>query len=110
MFSTRIFYHEGTVPIGGSVSPGAPMDAEPQDEDSIPMALHQEGHHEQPPPHPEPHPEPEPEPHPEPQLQPQPQLRRSARIKAKNKPQDAVLPKVKTLAKSTSRKRAIRKK
>ena len=68
------------------------------------MALHEEGsqeEHEQPP-----QPEPQFEPRPEPQ--PEPQLRRSARIKAKK--QDAVPPKVKTLAKSTSRKRAVRKK
>ena len=111
MFTTRIFYDENRVSSldGESVSPETAIDIEPQDEDSILMASHQEGpqeEHEQPPPHPEHHPEPQPQP--EPQSQPQP--RRSARIQAKNKPQDAVPPKVKTPAKSTSRKRAVRKK
>jgi len=80
-------------------SPEVPIKIEPQDEDSILIAWHQEGiqdeneqpEHEQPPPQP----------------QPQPEPRRSARIKAM---QDAVPPKVKTPAKSTGRKRAVRKK
>ena len=82
------------------VSPVPSIKFEPQDEDSILMDLHQEGEQdqhehyeqEQPPAHP--------------QLEP----RRSARIKAMNKRQDAVPPKVKTPAKSTGRKRAARKK
>ena len=109
MFTTRAFYIESRV-SSLAVSPEIPLndqpqDIEPQDEDSVMMALHEEGtqeEHEQPLPHPEPHLEPQPE--------PQPQLRRSARIKAKVKPQDAVPPKVKTPAKSTSRKRAVRRK
>ena len=111
MFTTRIFYDENRVSSldGESVSPEIPINNEPQDEDPIVMASHQEGPqdgHEQTPLHPE-H-EHEPQPHPEPQSEPQP--RRSGRIKAKNKLQDAVPPKVKTSAKSTSRKRAARKK
>ena len=104
---TCIFYLESRVSRldGESISPATLINNEPQDEGSILMALHEEGRrdeHDQPPPHPEPHPEPDPV--------PEPQLRRSARIKAKNKPQDAVPVKVKTSTKSTSRKRAIRKK
>ena len=107
MFATGIFYNESRASSldGESVSPGTLIKPEPQDEDSIPMALDEEGRqdeHEQPPLQPELQPEPEP--------QPQPQPRRSARIKAKSKLQDAVPPKVKTPAKSTSRKRAVRKK
>ena len=111
MFTACLFYLDSRVP-SLAVSPelpfsSEPQDIEPQDEGSILMALHEEAtqeEHEQPPLHPEPHPEPQPE------TQPQPQLRRSARIKARNKPQDAIPPKVKTPAKSTSRKRAVRKK
>ena len=104
MFTTRSFYFESRVSsLGGeSVSPEPQINNESQDEDSILMPLDEEGRqeeHEQPP---------QPEPRPEPQPQPEP--RRSARIKAKNKSQDAVPPKVKTFAKSTSRKRAVRKK
>ena len=103
MFTTRTFYFESRVSsLGGeSVSPGTPINAEPQDEDSIMMAAHEEARQEE-------HEKPQPEPQSEPQPDPQP--RRSARIKAKNKSQDAVPPKVKTPAKSTSRKRAVRKK
>ena len=106
MFATRIFYNESRVSSldGESVPPAPLIKFEPQDEDSILMALHEEGRqdeHERPP-QPELQPEPEPEPQPEP--------RRSARIKAKNKLQDAIPLKVKTPAKSTSRKRAVRKK
>ena len=115
MFTTRIFYDENRVSSldGESVSPEIPINNEPQDEDPILMASHQEGpqdEHEQPPPHPEPHPEHEHEPQPQPEPQSEPQPRRSARIKAKNKLQGAVPPNVKTPAKSTSRKRAARKK
>ena len=78
---------------GESVSPGTLNNNEPQDEDSIPMTVHEEGRQEE---------------HEQPQPEPEPQLRRSARIKAKK--QDAVPPKVKAPAKSTSRKRAVRKK
>ena len=80
------------------VSPEKAMELEPQAEDSILIAWHQGGQdgdeepeHEQPPAQPEPRPEP----------------RRSARIKAMKA---AAPPKVKTPAKSTGRKRAIRKK
>ena len=84
-------------------SPEVAIKTEPQDEDSILIAWHQEGiqdeneqpEHEQPPPQPQPQPQPQPEP------------RRSARIKAMK---DAVPPKVKTPAISTGRKRAVRKK
>ena len=81
---------------GEFVSPEYLINIEPQDEDPILMAMRQEGQqdgHKQPP---------------RPEPQPEPELRRSARIKAKK--QDAVPPKVKTPAKSTSRKRAVRKK
>jgi len=81
------------------VSPDTPIIVEPHDEDSILIAGHQEGRQDgneeleykqrsvQP--------------------EPQPEPRRSARIKAM---MDAVPPKVKTPAKSTGRKRAVRKK
>ena len=96
MFTTRIpalasMASEAQVDIE-FVSPVASIKIEPQDEGSILMDLHQEGEHDQPPAH------------------PQPEPRRSARIKAMNKRQDAVPPKVKTSAKSTGRKRAARKK
>ena len=65
------------------------------------MALHEEGRQEE-------HEQTQPEPEPRPEPETEPQLRRSARIKAKK--QDVVPPKVKTPAKSTSRKRAVRKK
>ena len=100
-FTTRTFYLESRV-SSLTVSPEISFTVEPQDEDSVMMALHEEGtqeEHEQPP-----QLKPQPEPRPEPQ--PEPQLRRSARIKAKK----AVPPKVKTLTKPTSRKRAVRKK
>ncbi len=99
MFTTRLPVLASTAPqvYIQPVSPETPIELEPQDEDSILTAWHQDGgqdgneehEHEQPPP------------------QPQPQPRRSARIKAM---QDAVPPKVKTPAKSTGRKRAVRKK
>ena len=100
MFTTSAFYLESRVSslAGESVPSGSPINNEPQDEDSILMALHQEGQqneHEQPP---------------EPEPRPQPQPRRSARIKAKNKAQEAVPPEVKPPTKSTSRKRAVRMK
>ena len=101
MFTTRTVYlgsMVSTLAVPPEISINIePQDTEPQDEGSIPMALYEEGRqeeHEQPPPHPEPQPE------------PQPQLRRSVRIKAKK---DAVPPNAKTPAKSTSRKRAVRK-
>jgi len=82
------------------MQPVSPIKTIPQDEDSILIDLHQEAeqdqleHHEleQPPVH------------------PQPEPRRSARIKAMNTRQGAVPAKVKTPAKSTGRKRAVRKK
>ena len=103
MFTTRSFYFESRVSsLGGeSVSPEPQINNESQDEDSILMPLDEEGRqeeHEQPP-----QPEPQSEPRPEPQ--PEPQLRRSARIKAKKQE-----PKVTTPSRSTSRKRAVRKK
>ena len=104
MFTTRIpalasMASEAQVDIE-FVSPVTSIKIEPQDEGSILMDLHQEGErdqqdhyaHDQPPAH------------------PQPEPRRSARIKAMNKRQDAVPPKVKPSAKSTGRKRAARKK
>ena len=103
MFTTRTFYLESRV-SSLAVSPEIRFNFEPQDDDSILMALHEEGsqeEHEQPP-----QLEPQFEPRSDPQ--PEPQLRRSARIKAKK--QDAIPPKVKAPAKSTSRKRAVRKK
>ena len=92
MFTTRI-------PVLASTT----LQIEPQDEDSIMIAPHQEGRldgdeeleHKQ-------HLA-----HMQPQPQPQPQPRRSARIKGMK---DAAPPKVKTPAKSTGRKRAVRKK
>ena len=109
MFATGILYNERRLssPDAEPVSPVNLINTEPQDEDTIPMALDEEGRqdeHEQPPPQSELQPKLEPEP------QPQPQPRRSARIKAKSKLQGTVPPKVKTPAKSTSRKRAVRKK
>src|SRR5258706_10254877 len=99
MFTTRVPFHASTS-LQADIEPGSPGTLSKigsQDEDSILIASHQEGRqdeHEQPPAQP----------------QPQPQPRRSARIKAMNKRQDAIPPKVKTPAKSTGRKRAVRKK
>ena len=101
MFTTRIPALAPHVDME-PVSPEIPTIIQPQDEDSIPITWHQEGkrdgneehEHEQRPPQPESQPEP----------------RRSERIKAINKRQDALPPKVKTSAKSTGRKRAVRKK
>ena len=88
MFATRI-----------PVLANTKIQIEPQVEDSIMIASHQEGRLDG-------DEEPEHEQHLA-QLQPQPQPRRSERIKAMK---DAPPPKVKTLAKSTGRKRAVRKK
>ena len=99
-FTTRTFYLESRV-SSLTVSPEPQINIEPQDDDSILMALHEEGsreEHERPP-------QPEPQSEPRASPQPEPKLRRSARIKAKKQE-----PKVKTPGKSTSRKRAVRKK
>jgi hypothetical protein len=95
MFTTRSPYLERSVSDldRDIIRLGTPIKVEPPDEDVTLAFLRQEereDEHEQPPTQPEP--------------------RRSARIKAMNKPQDAVPPKVKTPTKSTSRKRAVRKK
>ena len=102
MFTTRISLLASAVSQAQvdmePASPEIAMKLEPQAEDSILIAGHQGGQdgdeqpeHEQPPAQPEPRPEP----------------RRSARIKAMKA---AAPPKVKTPAKSTGRKRAVRKK
>ena len=103
MFTTRIPVFASAVSQAQvdvePVSPEKAMELEPQAEDSILIAWHQEGRqggdggpeHEQRPAQPEPHPEP----------------RRSARIKAMKA---AAPPKVKTPAKSTGRKRVARRK
>ena len=79
--------------------PESPIKIEPQDEDTILIIWNQEGRQDG-------NGEPEHEQRPA-QRPPQPEPRRSARIKAIK---DAVPPKVKAPAKSTSRKRAVRKK
>ena len=101
MFTTRTPVFASTAPQVDiqPISPETVMEVEPQDEGSILIASHQKGRqdeneqpgHEQRPAQPEPHPEP----------------RRSARIKAMKA---SAPPKVKTPAKSTGRKRAVRKK
>ena len=101
MFTTRIPVLASTAPQGymGPVSPEIPIKLQPQDEDSNPIARHQEGKRDR-------NEEPEHEQGP-PQPEHQPALRRSKRIKAMK---DAAPPKVKAPAKSTGRKRAVRKK
>ena len=90
MFTTRIPLFESTTP-----RLSVPPKIEHRDVVSIPIALHQEQSvHEQ-------------YEHDQPPAQPQHPPRRSARIRAMR---DAIPPKVKTQAKSTGRKRAIRKK
>jgi len=84
-----------------SIRFGTPVKVEPQDEDLLLTSLPQEeeesrrGQSPSPPPA-------------LPLAQPEP--RRSARIQARSNRQEAVPPKVKAPAKSTSRKRAVRKK
>ena len=101
MFTTRIPVLANTA-LQGDVqpaSPASPIKIEPQDEDTILIASHQEGRQDG-------NEEPEHEQRPA-QPPPQPEPRRSARIKAMK---DATPPKVKTPARSTGRKRAVRKK
>ena len=101
MFTTRIPVLVNTVLQVNlqPVSPETPIKLEPQDEDSILIAWHEEGRQDG-------NEEPEHEQHPA-QPQPQSQPRRSARIKAMK---EAAPSKVKPPAKSTGRKRAFRKK
>ena len=101
MFTTRIPVLASTAPQVDMepVSPETPTKLEPQDVDSILIAWHQEGRQDE-------NGGPEHERSPA-QPRPQPEPRRSARIKAMKA---AAPPKAKTPAKSTGRKRAVRKK
>ena len=104
MITTRITVLASTGPQVDiePVFPESPLILERQDEDYLLIARRQEGRQDE-------NEEPEHDQGP-PQPEPQPELRRSLRIKAIKAIKDAAPPKVKAPAKSTGRKRAVRKK